>query len=391
MNIIETRTKYIYARECDKRVNRKNKKRYEIGKGITAEFYKKHNSNRYDLCNICFDKKEYELMKADMLWSDADVRLVTKQFDWNRKFPPVFFVREFPGGFFVIAFLRGRKKSDFLKKQVGDTAGLMEYTEGDIFDAYLEATAGKDYEDEELAKHPSLMFYDKGNEYISSFMEAYGQDDSSILDAISTLNAVTLAQEGADPKGFLEKHGEQISQFCNFFMENFYTPDFEDKMRYHWGDIPRILRIGAHIETDKLSEIYKHARESLSGKRKRNADLLAGYFLADKEKIRFISITVNNGTDDGTGITETLLPGKEEANREIAYGTVAMLFCYDGACLFRIVEDEGFQVVNGFRVIDGKPEAIGPKELKDCCQLEPDGSIVEHPEDRYQKAFIRFE
>ena len=116
MNIIETRTKYIYARECDKRVNKKNKKRYEIGKGITAEFYKKHNSNRYDLCNICFDKKEYELMKADMLWSDVDVRLVTKQFDWNRKFPPVFFVREFPGGFFVIAFLRGQKKVGFPQK-----------------------------------------------------------------------------------------------------------------------------------------------------------------------------------------------------------------------------------------------------------------------------------
>ena len=397
MQYIETEKGYLFIRDCNRNVPEKNKKTYNIADGLWVTFGLGKN-RKYKLCSMSFSKAWFDADEAEEFWRDMEIRLLHKETSWNRKLPELSFAIDVEEGYVVVGNYRGLPKSASLKEQYE----LMEAEEDgmDIIDRwhddYLRFYGDEDIADEcqegDVAeKLPEDYTYEGENQYIRMFMEQYKGTDESVIAGLSVLNAASVAQEGLNEETFVEKYGDDIMEFFDFFIKNIYTEGLEKKMLYNWGgELPRILRIGSFLAEERSIKeengILDAAVSMLQGKRKRNAERLAEYFLQNGDKERLITI----GTD-GMETARLLRPGYDEENRKDARRMAFRLFAAGGSCVFRTCVDDEYEIVNGFRVTDGKPECISVKELRYCMQLQPDGRLVEFPSDRYQVAFIKFE
>ena len=339
-----------------------------------------------------------------MFWSEIEIRLLDKKNSWNKKLPLLSFAMDTGDGNILAGHFRGLPRSETLKKQYEEMVESDEDVVDGLYSEILDAIEGEEYEyditERRLAeKLPKGHEIDLDNHYVRTFMENYTGTDESTIAAINILNAVTLTEEGSGPARFVKENGEELAGFFIFFMENLHTERLAHKMRRNWTEEPpRVLRIGLILLEEKQKEeenkLFADALARISGKRKRNAEKLAEYFLRDTKRARLVSILTERAATE-----RVLLPGaeREEENRKAAYGMSAELFVTGGGAIFRTFvddgqgEDDGYEIVNGFRVTGGKPECISVRELKMCIQAQPDGSIMEFPEDRYQAAFIRFE
>ena len=372
MRLIETKKAYIYRRECDRRYSESQKVKYTIEDGIEAVFAKQ-NSGRYVLCSLTFSKKEFDYHGAQLYWESMDVRLLTKEQDWNRKIPLAHFIIDVGNGFFLVVCGKNLPKYETLGKQ---------YTEMVIIDdeEYIEDEC-------DVARHPDIKEYDKNNQYICTLMNIYDHTDDSLIKGLAILNATTLAQEGRSPEEFVDRFGPEIVEFHKFFCDHFYTDSFGDKMIYHWGDLPRILRIGLSLRTtDITDEMVHEAEEHLSDTQKRNARKLAEYFLRDKEHLRYLTTIFYQRIfhhQFGPGC------GSNDKN-ELTWLAVNLVHHGEG-CIFRTVLSDDCHIINGFLFRKGKPERIPVKELKEIMERQPDGTMIEHPEEKYQEAFLVFE
>ena len=398
MEFIETAKGYIFQRECDRRTPKNQKKTYEIDVGLYATFRRKRNGD-YDLCSLSFAKKFYTLETAEGFWSDIQVRMLTKKKDWNRKLPHLAFTIDVGNGLIIVGCYNGSPKYKTLKEQFEE----MEEADEDsgIVDDW-EEEAGfydfdeDDWDEEESSSGKILPITGKrtgktgggksGNQYIDAFNEYYDGSDKSAVSALGILNALTVGQEGMDPDAFAEKYGEEINEFFDFFMENVYSEKLEERMMANWGDLPRILRIAICLREEAVQEEYKEAKSQLNKKQRINAAKLAEYILRGGEHQKYMS-----GMVEDSHFYEAIVPGEYEESRDEVEGIIALLFLHGGTLMLRTVLSEDMHVMNAFSFLNGNVVKVPASDLKNAMELQPDGTRVASPIEKYQEAFLAFD
>lgn len=334
-------------------------KRFVLTFGTVPSQKRKNNDTRTKLCCAAFSLDAYSEAEAERIWSGYEFRFASRKDSWERKIPLCDDIIELEGGGYVLIIPRGTSVWRTLKEQVEEMEqnGWFEKEasgsgEGSVLDPEDLPQSEKSLLEEwkELLKDPSLF---PGGKIRTA-------DDLLSLIHILSAKCLLVRFSEQDLMEFLSAYrmaASGIKDSRDRIEEEFdgRTPlvlDLAEEAAEHFVQTNGIL-VRNNISPEKLERIQK-AEEVLSSYGKQIVCTLVGGRLE------------NCPTQFRVGFDET----------DFLADMLAVV-CMGGSMYCRVIEGDGEKdVIYCFLSRDGELHSVPSDVLRDCAQLEPDGTSV---------------
>lgn len=233
----------------------------------------------------------------------------------------------------------------------------------------------------------------KENVYIQTFNENISDytDTKQVIRTLAIANAQTLARGTKFADGecvYTQEERDAIIEAADYLMER--IPNQEKFMRaayQNWPYGPRLLRLRDELITERLYEKCEAAYEQLDDSGQKNTTILFEYIWNNRTN-RVLTFMFQK--DSIVLEIQKTVPRKDNEQLKAELMSLISFLILDGGALVYRMATSGKDVINGFFSNEGRVIAIGEKELKHACELQPDGSIHHFDDQVYQRPFCKF-
>lgn len=211
--------------------------------------------------------------------------------------------------------------------------------------------------------------FDPSDTYIDKFNKMVDKNNvyDSAIKALGVLNSEVLAKKQFGEVS--ESEIDDIINFAEYFMDEYYDENMEEMIFDNWCDYPRILREADYYIAEREEKYLK----SLTSNQRSAIDTLADYILNLKSDIWITTLAMSN-----TEVIQWHINSynKDEYTKESILSIIVKLHKSNGVLTIREEKSVNEHMVCSFTFKDGNIETVSDGNGKKTMSTLSDGRVV---------------
>lgn len=356
-NLYETKDSYVIKIRPDTAANKNSLFCVEIDFGVSVIMGKqgraKHDDKWVKLFALVFDKELFGPDAALDYFSDYEIRYVTKKYSWDKKIPIVDDIINLDSGKYIAVCWRNIGEKEFFYKQ------LEQIEEGRVpLDIVLNT------------ENPMIsIFYEK----LKSFEEGK-KNPENIIKAFNYMEDCIC-----------DFNKDEIIDFGYMFTDAFYDSCILNRLYDERREIPQLLQYWYFDEREDFDFESYGEYVKMSPTAKKMINTFADYIVSIPKK-KSLTASYGNGERDVLFLSPDIPDDISDSAMKSVVCLGTRLAKLGGGLIFRCAsEEEGNDIVMAFRGHHKKIEALSASECKAHMELQPDGTIMQFPNETYKR------